>query len=231
LLLHAGAEGIPARRLGAAADELVRTLAAQARGRAGPDVMEVLYAALQLAEHRRDDPDAQDALRKLLRELRLGDARQDGIRHWTIGHHTLVMRLLAAHYGEAGLARNIAALFLRKTERDNALEVDAFHTELKAVIRERVMVELGAIQELSGGHTDAQIYRVPFRYWYPMPGSKQARYEVLNGTHTASVIVKRSTNDAFHAATESYRHLPEELREYFVRQPEESQIFKSDGGS
>jgi hypothetical protein len=195
--------------------------------------MEVLYAALQLAEHRRGDAAAQAALRGLLCDLRLGYVRQEGIRHWTIGHHTLVMRLLATYYGEAGLARNIAALFLRKTERDRALKEDAFRRELKAVIRERVAVELGAIQELSGGHTDAQIYRVPFRYWYPMPGSRQAstHYETLDGTHAASVIVKRSTNDAFHAATENYRQLPQDLREFFVRQPEESQVSKSDGGS
>src|SRR5262249_52340002 len=45
LLLQAGVEGLPARRLSAAADDLVRTLTARRRGRDGPDIMQVLYAA------------------------------------------------------------------------------------------------------------------------------------------------------------------------------------------
>ncbi|MGH2517391.1 MAG: aminoglycoside phosphotransferase family protein, partial [Ktedonobacterales bacterium] len=100
-------------------------------------------------------------------------------------------------------------------------------TELKQVIRERVEVAFGAITELSGGFTGDQIFRVPFSYWYPVPGEPGAGPFTGAGQRTNSVIIKRSTSDAFHTATENYRQLPPLLRRFFVRQPAESQVHKS----
>jgi hypothetical protein len=226
LLQLAGSDGIPQVRMKAAVADLLRVLGERAAGR-GVDVLQALYAALQLAEHCRGDEAVQRALSELLAYLRVTYRRPDATRGWGIGHHTLVLRLLVTHYGDAALARAIAACFLRDAERRRRSQESAFTVELRHVIRERVEIELGAIQELSGGHTDAEVYRVPFRYWYPMPGVGNGRRLALDETHAASVIVKRSTSDAFSTATENYRQLPDMVRHFFVRQPAESQVYKS----
>ncbi|HLJ82320.1 MAG TPA: phosphotransferase, partial [Ktedonobacterales bacterium] len=190
----------------------------------------ILYAALQLAEHGQGDDAVRDVLRGLLRELRATYATPDGPRRWDIGQHTLVLRFLLTYYGEATLARGIAAYFLRQAEQRRVTEESTLEAELKQVIRERVEVAFGAITELSGGFTGDQIFRVPFSYWYPIPGEPGGpgdRRFLGAGLRESSVIIKRSTSDAFHTATENYRQLPPLLRRFFVRQPTESQVYKS----
>jgi hypothetical protein len=175
----------------------------------------------------------RDVLRDLLGELRAIYATPDGPRRWDIGQHTLVLRFLLTYYGEAALARGIAAYFLRQAEQRRVTEESTLEAELKQVIRERIEVAFGAITELSGGFTGDQIFRVPFSYWYPIPGESGGLSGLGDGRflgaglRESSVIIKRSTSDAFHTATENYRQLPPLLRRFFVRQPAESQVYKS----
>ncbi len=226
LLHEIGAGGVPQVRLKAVLAELLTTVAGGPLT-GGGDILQSLYAALQLAEHARQDVEVQRALRDLLHSLRFVYRKPEKMRAWGIGHHTLVMRLIVTRYGDADLARGIVARYLREAKWRREVSESAFSVELKHVIRERLLVELGGIEELSGGHTDAQVYRVPFKYWYPMPGKGANRWPDHHAVSSASVIVKRSSTDAFAAAIANYQQLPDSLREYFVRQPTDSQIYKS----
>jgi hypothetical protein len=226
-LLHdIGLAGVPQTRLRSALAELIGAVTGRAPA-SGGDILQSLYAALQLADHGLGDAEVREALNTLLREVRSTYQKPEKMRSWGIGHHTLVMRLIVTRYGDAELARGIAARYLREAKRRREHSESAFSAELKHVIRERLSVELGGIEELSGGHTDAQVYRVPFHYWYPMPGKGNGQHGGHGATSEASVIVKRSTTDAFAAAIANYQQLPDALRRYFVRQPADAQVYTS----
>jgi len=230
LLLSADGAHLAPRQVAAATSYLAGTIHQRDKAR-GSDLVQVLYAALQLAEHCLGDEDVQHALRGLLAELRLTYAKPDEMRRWDLANHAQVLRLLLSYYGEAALSQNIVACLLRSAERRRSAARNTLETELKQVIRERVEIEFGAITELSGGFTTDQIFRVPFGYWYPMPGYDGSRPAGLRRVHEASVIIKRSTSDAFHTATENYRLLPPAVRDFFVRQPSEMQVYKSERSS
>jgi hypothetical protein len=227
LLLSVDQQNLAPRQVAAVTTELADGIEARDRHRS-TDLGPALYAALQLAEHCRDDEIVQRAVRGLLHEVRNAYTVPDASRRWDFSHHTLVLRLLLTYHGEGPLTRAIVARLLRGEEQRRAVTRNTLEIELAAVIRERVQIEIGATQELSGGFTGDQIFRVPFTYWYPVPGYDGDEYHSpTRGPHEASVIVKRSTSDAFHTATENYRQLPPTLRHYFVRYPSESQVYKS----
>jgi hypothetical protein len=225
LLLHVDRTALAPRQVALVTSYLTRCIAQRDRAR-GSDLVSVLYAALQLAEHGRGDESVVASVQDLLAELRGLYAMGEVPRRWDLGTHTLVLRLLLTHYGEATLARGIAAYYLQQAEQRRSIAHNTLETELKQVIRERVEIEFGAITELGGGFSADHVYRVPFTYWYPVPGS--GRRMVGAGPHETSVIIKRSTGDAFYTATENYRQLPPALRRLFVRQPSESQVYKSE---
>ena len=227
LLLSVDQQNLAARQVAAVTTELADGIEMRDRQR-GTDLGPALYAALQLAEHCRDDEIVQRALRGLLREVRNAYMVPDASRRWDFSHHTLVLRLLLTYHGEGPLTRAIVARLLRGEEQRRAVTRNTLEIELAAVIRERIQIEIGSTHELSGGFTGDQIFRVPFTYSYPVPGyDGDEHHSPARGPHEASVIVKRSTSDAFHTATENYRQLPPALRHYFVRYPSESQVYKS----
>jgi len=226
LLLTADRANLAPRQVASVTMYLTQSIERRDRTRT-TELGPMLYAALQLAEHGQGDDAVRETLRTLLRELRAVYTTPDGPRRWDIGQHAVVLRLLLTYYGEAPLARGIAAYFLGQAEQRRVSEESTFETELKQVIRERIEVAIGAISELSGGFTGDQIFRVPFSYWYPMPGEQGDGRTMGASLRDSSVIIKRSTSDAFHTATENYRLLPPLLRRFFVRQPAESQVYKS----
>ncbi|HEU5348722.1 MAG TPA: phosphotransferase, partial [Ktedonobacterales bacterium] len=144
--------------------------------------------------------------------------------------HTLVLRLLLTLHdaiSDDSLSHSIAAHLLSEAEQRRASAQNTLDTELTTVIRERMLIRLGAIEELSGGFTSDRIFRVPFSYWFPVPGFDAERHFPTGALPSTSLIIKRSTSDAFHTATNNYNLLPQRLRGYFVRQPAESQVYKS----
>ncbi len=226
LLLSVDRANVAPRQVAAVTTYLVSTVEQYDRARSA-DLGQVLYAALQLAEHCRGDEHVQQALIDLLAHVRSGYATPEWPRRWELSGHTVVLRLLLTTYGEGELARGITARFLREAERRRSVERGTLETELKAVIRERIAIEFGAVTELSGGFTGDQVFRVPFSYWYPLPGNDGNYRHQSSGVHESSVIIKRSTSDAFHTATENYRQLAPAVRRLFVRQPSETQVYKS----
>jgi hypothetical protein len=227
LLLHADRENVPLRVVTGVVDALVSAVRGGRSGTRGADMVHALYAALQLAEHYRGDELVRPALVGLLAQLRSLYTAGEAVRRWDLMSHTLVLRLLLTYYGDAAFARAVASRFLRDAERRHDAERDLLETELQAIVRERLQVQLGAIKELSGGFTDDRVYRVPFSYIFPTPGGDQERRDRLDRPGTTSMIVKRSTRDAFQVATENYNQLPTHLRDLFVRMPSEAQVYKS----
>jgi len=160
---------LASRQVALITEHLIATIDQRDRIR-GSDLAHALYAALQLAEHFREDERAQRALSGLLADIRAAYVSPDALRRWEFSHHTQVMRLLDAHYGASTLTQRIVARFLRTAERSRESVQDTLATELRHVIQERIEIELGDVIELSGGFTSDHIYRVPFIYWYPLPG-------------------------------------------------------------
>lgn len=226
LLLHADRENVPLRVATGAVANLLGVVKGRGGARGG-DMMHALYAALQLAEHYRGDEMVQPVLVNLLAELRSLYAAGEMVRRWDLTSHTLVLRLLLTYYGDAAYTRAVASRLLRDAERQHDVERDLLEVELQSIVRERLEVQLGAVKELSGGFTDDRVYRVPFNYIFPTPGSDQDRRDQLDRPGSTSMIVKRSTRDAFLVATENYNQLPIPLRELFVRMPSEAQVYKS----
>jgi hypothetical protein len=219
LLLHADRPNLPPRQVLSVVDGLTAALNSLERG---ADLSQVLYAALQLAEHYRADDGIQTGLAKLFEWLHGAYARPETPRRWDLLYHTLVLRLLLTHHGDDAFTRRVVARYLHEAERRREAEQSTLQTELAAVLRERIEVRFGEIAELSGGYTDDRVYRVPFRYWYAMPDPDAGR-SAAYGQLEASVIIKRSTSDAFHTATRNYQELPITLHRFFVRQPPASQ--------
>jgi Phosphotransferase enzyme family len=209
--------------------EMLSTLHQRDRARHS-DIVPSLYVALQLVEHFHGDEQVQLAISGLLRDVRDLYARPDTVRRWDIATHTLVLRLLLTLHDTSGadsLSHALAAHLLHEAERRIAISQNTLETELAEVIRERMLVRFGAIEELSGGFTSDRIFRVPFSYWFPMPGFDGERHFPAGALPGTSLIIKRSTSDAFHKETTNYNLLPQRLRRYFVRQPAESQVHKS----
>ena len=229
LLTDGESAGVPARQMEAIITYLASSIETQDRVRS-TEQTHVMYAALQLAGRRSDDEAIQRRLRAFLNELRQSYSAPDTIRRWDLSSHTQALRLLLAYYGRTELAGLVVARFLREAERRRTNQHATLEMELKHVIRERIEVELQDLTELSGGFTSDKIYRVPFTYWYPTPGAVGDHFSSARRGE-ASVIIKRSTIDAFHTSTEHYRLLPPSLRELFVRQPLEAQIYKSGSSS
>jgi hypothetical protein len=141
--------------------------------------------------------------------------------------HTLVLRLLLAYYGDAPFTRAVAARFLYAAEQRRDAQQDVLEMDLKAIVRERMAVQLGGVKELSGGFTEDRVYHVPFNYWFATPGTDQERRDILDRSSANSLIVKQSSRDAFLLATDNYNQLPPHVRSLFVRLPTESQVIKS----
>ncbi|HEX6541074.1 MAG TPA: phosphotransferase [Ktedonobacterales bacterium] len=229
LLLQVNRSGLSALQVNRILGELLSTLQQRDRARHS-DIVPSLYVALQLVEHFHGDEQVQTAIANLLRDVRDLYARPDAVRRWDLATHTLVLRLLLTLHDTAGgesLSHAVAAHLLHEAEQRLAIAQNTLESELSAVIRERILIRLGIVEELSGGFTSDRIFRVPFSYWFPMPGFDGERHFPSNALPTTSLIIKRSTSDAFHTATNNYSLLPQRLRRYFVRQPAESQVYKS----
>ncbi len=226
LLLRLDRLALAPRQIESVTGHLVAAIEQRDRAR-GTDLAPVLYAALQVAEHCRDGADVRRALEGLLAEIRNSYMNPEAHRRWEFSHHTQVMRLLVTLYGPDALAQRVVARLLRAAEQRRDDGRDTLVAELTHVIQERITIELGEVTELSGGFTSDHIYRVPFTYWYPMPGNDSEPRRGSLHALSASVIIKRSTSDAFHTALENYRMLPPAVRDMFVRQPSEMQVYRS----
>ena len=229
LLLQVNRSSLAALQVNRILAELLTTLHQRDRARHS-DIVSSLYVALQLAEHFHGDERAQVAIASLLHDVRDLYARPDAVRRWDLATHTLVLRLLLtlrdATSGDS-LSHTIAAHLLLEAEQRRAIAQNTLEAELTTVIRERMLIRLGGYEELSGGFTSDRIFRVPFSYWFPVPGFDGERRLPAGALPSTSLIIKRSDSDAFNKATTNYSQLPQRLRGYFVRQPTESQVFKS----
>jgi hypothetical protein len=223
LMRHLPRRGFTARQTEPVVVELLRGVVERDRARFA-DLPNVVYPALQLAVHFREDKRVEGAIRDLLDDLRAAYGEAETPRRWELTNHTLIMRLLLAFYTPASLARGMAARLLTDAERYEKITLES---DLQTVIRERITIELGNIRSLSGGFTDDQILHVPFTYWFPTEGHDGERRTAPPSAPEASLIIKRSTSNAFHTATANYGRLPTELHPLFLRQPARSEVYKS----
>lgn len=226
LLQHADRENLAPRQVALVVEFLTQVVRRSTSGKGG-DLVHALYAALQLAEHFSGDEAVRPALVALLAELRAIYAHAETTQRWDLMSHTLVLRLLLTFYGDAAFTHAVAARFLRAAEQRHNAERDLLETELQTIVKERMTIELGTVKELTGGFSDDRVYRVPFNYWFPGPGGDHERRDGLERPGATSMIVKRSTRDAFLLATDHYNQLPPSIRSLFVRLPSEAQVYKS----
>lgn len=227
LLLRTGHSGLPADETHMVLDSLVGTVERRDR-ETYRDIVHVLYAALNLAEQRHSGDNIPHALpttlRRFLDDLRLLYVRSTIPRQWDLVTHVLVLRLLLAYYSPAVLARGIAAHLLHDAEHRERMTLE---TDLQHVIRDRMQIQLGEIEELSGGFTEDRVFRVPFTYSLPLPDQPSRLRQRAVSQPLISLIVKQSTSSALHTAMKNYNRLSPELQQFFARQPTEAEIYKA----
>lgn len=187
------------------------------------DVKHILYAALYLTRVLFIDPRAAHAVDELLTHVRR-TYRSDEARTWDFLAHTLVLRLLAARYGAATLRAHISAYVYQAYEQRYRDDQEAIKAELRHIIRERMSIDFNHVAPISGGYTTDQVYHVEFEYAFPTPTSRDRGAPTPMRT---TIIVKRSTEDAFNLSVKNYQRLPRDLRDLFARQPSKAQIHKS----
>jgi hypothetical protein len=177
----------------------------------------VLYVACALAVMPANDDGTRDRLYSLLNELRDLYTMPQSVVKWDFAIHSQVLKLLTIIHDSADLKQEVVSQVFG-TE---------IHGEMLSVIRNHVSIRLGNIQQLSGGFTEDEVYRVPFSFGFPAPLSNDNVNGNTGELVNASVIIKRSTSTSFAAATNNYRLLPRSLRSLFVQEPTDTNVFKS----
>jgi hypothetical protein len=234
LLLEAGDGNLQEADATLIKGSLLRSIAEHDRLRA-TKATSTLYAALQLADHYPADAKVSSALEKLLSELRYAygasepaAADRANIQRWDLVQHTLVLRLLICQYRNAGsdgmraFTRAMVSRFVRDIERVHTAADDTSERELEAAVRNHLRVNIVGRKQLSGGFSEDQVYLVQFASWFPAL-DQNGHLHAPN----ASLIVKRSTRDAFLRAAENYRRLPQSLADVFVAQPTPAFVHES----
>jgi hypothetical protein len=188
------------------------------------EVVPALYAALQLAQWFPDDPGVSRTLRDAF--VKMHGVYGDGAaQNWGFMAHTLTLRLLATHYGPEHFRSHIASYLLEHEQRRSA-QHSQLNTELARMVRARIELEIAKVDPLTGGYSDDDVYAVEFRYALPLLDSRSGPAHAYQQPPTR-LIVKRSTRDSFMRASQNYSKLPADVRSFFVRQPADDQIYRS----
>ncbi|HEX9068158.1 MAG TPA: phosphotransferase, partial [Ktedonobacterales bacterium] len=203
--------------------ELLKELGRFESVRSATGHVPTLYAALQLAQCFPNDAEIHAALDALLVSLRQRYASR-AVRDWDLFAHTLMLRVLMARYGTVPLRQRITAYLIEHTEREEDAQQRTLAEDFEHVIRERMGIA-SEIEPISGGYTDADVFRVSYSLTAPSV-AKSGR--VLD---TGSLIIKRSSGEALRRTEENYARLPAGVGMWFAQQPTEGSTFPSRDGA
>jgi hypothetical protein len=206
------------------ASDLIATIEASKRKRYD-DLLHVLYAALHLADlattHKKDDAKIRITLRELLTGMRARYANPDAIRAEDIMNCTLILRVLMAYHGPQKLARSIVTHRVRDAEQQRSRDQISLKSAFQEVIRDSIEIVIGdsEYEELTGGFTDDKVFRVNYTVQVPQPERDDHAAAQPHPLRTGSLIIKRSTGEAFRTAAQNYNKVPTAVQDFFVQPP------------
>ncbi len=180
---------------------------------------DVLYCGVQLALHFPEVGQATEAVRLLLSWVRRKYERLE-LKKEGPSFHPLVLRVMLAYHGDQLKAEMIR--FLLEQERKN-LEVRQQNAEqllkndFRTLLKDRFKVEITEVQPLTGGLTEAKVFRVHFSLKLAtLSEGNETRVETYR-PNPGSLVIKSGSLDSLNQSIERYRNLSPAVRPYFAR--------------
>lgn len=213
-------------------EQVVETLNAELSARDehdGTDPTHWLYAALQLAAQFRFHGDTAQVVRRYLRDLVHQYLEGAVWREKEVFDHALLLRILHAYHAQSfeDFRLRVISCMIRRGEMADRSDHQSIHAELGRVIHDRLEVSISDVDELSGGYTPDTIYKVSFGYGFHL-GADDG--EGAHAARKSSIVIKKSTEDAFLLATRHYQRLGAEVAALFARHPGTPQVLPTESG-
>ena len=193
---------------------------------------DTLYCGVQLSTHFPNDPVARAATQSLIHDIRVR-YQQANLAKETDFFHAVVLRLLCARHGEA-LRQGLGRLLVERHQQSLALqwqsEGQQEREQFAGVIGDRLSVKIDDAQPLSGGITEAKVFRVEFCFEFATASESdgfrnppRAFYPNPN-----SLVIKRDTLDRIRRSIRQYEQLPDTARPFFARHVGPPQVIPGD---
>jgi hypothetical protein len=178
---------------------------------------DLLYCGLHLQTRFPQHSEARASVQALLAELRARYESEE-IQREPITFHALVLRLCAAHHGEA-----LRTALLEKLWKDNLAarqaherrEQEQLESEFVQLVRQSIRVQLTPPQRISGTRARGEVYRV--RFGLTTESTDEHGSPLSTPRDTLRLIVKKGPPEVLARAIERYRNLPPELQGLFAR--------------
>lgn len=190
---------------------------------------DILYCVIQLATHFGDRPKARIVLDQFFANLRMYYDRRELANDKRIAMlHPLVLRAMLSYGGKELCDHMLARLLNREREAINQAKsaADSRMVEFEALIRQKTRITIVKAEMLSGGISDAQIYRLHYEL---------AIESLLEPTESnrakltpPSVVVRADSPEAIHRAVYLYQRLPAKIQHLFAQHAGEPTIFEAE---
>lgn len=206
--------------------QMLSTLAAQQT--TGPLAKDAIYSAIQLGTHFFHDAEVHTALDPFLEGLRVRYDRGQ-VQERNDDLHPLILRALVTCGGQP-LREQIVGLLLDNafnTLSQNQQQRDvARNARFEQLIRKRAQITISKVVELTGGITDARIFRVH----YALEGSgltdhTEAGRQRLAPTY--SVVVKSGARADLIESVSRYQDLRSDLQPYFAQHAHQPELLEA----
>lgn len=197
-----------------------------------PISSDTLYCGIQLRAHFPDDPVARAATQSLIHDIRVR-YQQVNLDRETDFFHALVLRLLCAHHGEA-LRQGLALLLMERYHQNLAFgwqsEEQKDRERFAGVIGDRLSVKVDDAQPLSGGITEARVFRVEFCFEFAAASEGGGFRNPVRTFHPDpnSLVIKRDTLDRIRRSIRQYEQLPDTAKPFFARHVGQPQAIRGD---
>lgn len=188
-----------------------------------------LYSAIQLGAHFSRHAELQAALPHFFRALRVRYDRSQSQREERLADlHPLVLRALLSCSGEQ-LGANMVGYMLDSAlesinQSQNQREAKRIG-EFEQLVRKRIKITIRNIVKLSGGISDARVFRV--NYVVDANGlavaadSNSSRFEIH------SIVVKSGTRADLQQSLQRYQHLRPDIQPYFAQHSQQPAMLEA----
>lgn len=195
-----------------------------------PITSDTLYCGIQLATHFNDVPRANRTVCHFISHLRIKYEKVNFSRD-SIFLHPLVLRLMFAYHG-IQLKTEITRLMLEHERQNLELRLQNREKDLKddfrRLIKKRFQVEISDVQPLTGGFTEAEVFRVHFSFNFSSVSEDNERYRPYTfQPNPSSLVIKRGSLDSLRRSMREYRRLSDAIKPYFAKYASEPQVLEA----
>lgn len=213
----------------------------QQQNRATPILSETLYCVIQLATHFRQRPDVMHTLEQFFQMLRTRYDRNELRKEMGAGYfHPLVLRALLTAYGDRLQDSMVTYLLQREVsaQGDHVALNTSLHTQrLTELLKKRTHIEVINSEDLSGGLTRAEVFRVNYRI--SVETVEQELEKPQPSFTPPSVVVKATKPASLIWSVQQYQQLPAAIKVHFAQhggepitidseRPEQAYLFLED---